>query len=175
MSNGYVYAARVPGDRLVKIGRTIRSPEERLSQLNNTSVPRDYENEFVLAVGDPVAVERAAHQILRKCRLRDNREFFQCSPRKARSAIRQAAAGVKGGDTGSIVKRVLVDPIRTLARCLFGTILAVSGLVLTTLLLFVFFVDPIARSSDHAATLLVPLVLSMIALVCGIGLMRKRS
>ena len=116
MRNGYVYAARVPGDKLVKIGRTVKRPEERLSQLNNTSVPIDYENEFVMAVGDPVAVERAAHQILEKCRFRNNREFFQCSASKARSAIKQAAAGVKERDTGSIAKRLVVNPVSTFAR-----------------------------------------------------------
>ena len=96
MSKGYVYAAREPGAREVKIGKTRKSPEVRLRQLNNTSVVKDLEYEFLLAVSKPDEVEKAAHAMLASCRVRKDREFFRCSPRRAQSVIKRAAGRVGG-------------------------------------------------------------------------------
>ena len=92
MPNGHVYAVRAPGDPRVKIGMTTRSPESRLRELNNTSVCEDFELEFALPVASPATVERAVHEALAARRVRDDREFFRCGPRRARAAIERAAA-----------------------------------------------------------------------------------
>lgn len=77
MTKGHVYAARVPGAREVKIGMTNNSPEVRLRQLNNTSVVEDHEFEYLLSVGEPGEVEKAAHTMLAYCRVRNDREYFR--------------------------------------------------------------------------------------------------
>ena len=92
MPNGHVYAVRTPGDPRVKIGMTTRSPESRLRELNNTSVCEDFELEFALPVTRPAAVEKAVHEALAARRVRTDREFFRCGPRRARAAIERAAA-----------------------------------------------------------------------------------
>ena len=76
MAKGYVYAARVPGEKHVKIGKTNKAPEVRRGQLNNTSVLADFEFEFVMPVRKPHDVEKIAHSMLADCRVRKNREFF---------------------------------------------------------------------------------------------------
>ena len=99
MPNGHVYAVRAPGDPRVKIGMTTRSPESRLRELNNTSVCEDFELEFALPVAGPAAVERAVHEALAARRVRTDREFFRCGPRRARAAIERAAAATATRDS----------------------------------------------------------------------------
>lgn len=94
MSNGYIYAAREPGTPEVEIGRTRDDPNIRLGQLNNTGRFKDLEYEFVLAVKDEVKAEKVAHDVLSARRVRKDREFFNCSPRRARTVMKRAAARV---------------------------------------------------------------------------------
>ena len=98
---GYVYAARVPGQPLVKIGMTRGDPDVRLRQLNNTSVVHDFELEFVQRARDPGAAEKIVHGALSERRVRSNREFFHCTPRRARAAIRRATLASERGTEAS--------------------------------------------------------------------------
>lgn len=130
MAKGYVYAARVPGEKHVKIGKTNKAPEVRRGQLNNTSVLADFEFEFVLAVRKPHDVEKIAHAMLADCRIRKNREFFLCSKRKARSAIKKAA--IESGRWKWIPNSV--RKVMNIVHCLF---LVLLGTFLVVVILFV--------------------------------------
>ena len=168
MTQGHVYAARIPGAREVKIGMTHNRPEVRLRQLNNTSVLNDHEFEYLLSVSEPGEVEKAAHAMLANCRVRKDREYFRCSERKARSAINRAAARVGGRNSGSMK----IGPGRRLLQLLIGTSLAIVGLVVTVVLLFVLYVDPVARN-DYAGWMLGFVAVSGILLWSGFNLMRR--
>lgn len=172
MSNGCVYAVREPGARDVKIGKTRQSPEARRSQLNSTGVLRTLESEFVLLVSNPDAVEKPVHRMLEGSRVRRDREFFRCSPRKARSVIKRATAQV-GSQHGMMncVRRSMVALYRSL-RVLVGSSLAFVGLALIALLLFVIFVDPLARDT-YAPQMLVLFVVSGMIMTAGVRMLRK--
>lgn len=75
---GYVYILSnpsIPG--LLKIGRTMDPPEQRLRQLNTTGVPLPFVLEACFLVANPEALEHAIHAVLDKHRPTQNREFFQ--------------------------------------------------------------------------------------------------
>jgi len=173
MSKGHVYAARVPGEPEVKIGKTTRPLDKRLSEHNNSAVLRDYEYEFLLPVNDPSAVEKEAHRLLKDVRVRKDREFFCCSPREAKKKIKKAAATVDKRSTGSLLKRLLLNPLRSLVRLLFGTALTISGLLVSLAVLSILYIDPVART-DYAEWMLAFLVGSGILLLSGFRLIRRR-
>jgi len=173
MSKGHVYAARVPGEPEAKIGKTTRPPEKRLREHNNSAVLRDYEYEFLLAVNDPSAVEKEAHRLLKDVRVRKDREFFCCTPREAKKIIKKAAATVDKRNTGSLLKRLLLNPLGAFVRLLFGTALTVSGLLVCLIVLSILYVDPVART-DYSACMLAYLVGAGILLRSGFKLCRRR-
>ena len=173
MSKGHVYAARVPGEPEVKIGKTTRPPEKRLSEHNNSAVLRDYEYEFLLPVNDPSAVEKEAHRLLKDVRVRKDREFFCCTPSQARKAMKRAAATVNKRSTVSLVGRLVLNPLGRLVRFLFGTALTISGLLVGLFVLSVLYVDPVART-EYVEWIPVFFLASGILLLSGYSLIRRR-
>ena len=74
----YVYILSnisMPG--LIKIGRTNRSVEERLKELNNTSLPTEFIVENTIETSDSKYLEKMVHKNFDKHRINENREFFR--------------------------------------------------------------------------------------------------
>jgi hypothetical protein len=74
----YVYILSnisMPG--LIKIGRTNRSVDERLKELNNTSLPTQFIVEHIIKTSDSKFLEKMVHTNFEKHRVNDNREFFR--------------------------------------------------------------------------------------------------
>jgi len=65
----------MPG--LLKIGRTNRSVDERLRELNNTSLPTEFFVEHTIETSDSKFLEKMIHKNFDKHRVNDNREFFR--------------------------------------------------------------------------------------------------
>jgi len=74
----YVYILSnisMPG--LIKIGRTNRSVEERLKELNNTSLPTQFIVEHTIETSESKYLEKMVHKNFDKHRVNENREFFR--------------------------------------------------------------------------------------------------
>lgn len=85
---GIVYVLSNPAfDNYVKVGRTI-DLEQRLRQLDNTSVPLPFRCVFAIEVDDEVAVERLVHQAFADVRVRTTREFFEIDAQRVISALK---------------------------------------------------------------------------------------
>ena len=84
---GIVYVLTNPAfDSYVKVGRTI-DLEQRLKQLDNTSVPLPFRCVFAIEVEDDVRVERLVHQVFADVRVRTTREFFEIDAQRIISAL----------------------------------------------------------------------------------------
>mgnify|MGYP002884194711 FL=1 len=70
----------------IKIGIT-ENLEQRMKQLDNTSVPLPFECFYAVDVEDAALVEKKMHQGLDDYRIRNNREFFNITPEKAKSLL----------------------------------------------------------------------------------------
>lgn len=85
---GIVYVLSNPAfDNYVKVGRTV-DLEQRLKQLDNTSVPLPFRCVFAIEVDDEVAVERLVHQAFADVRVRTTREFFEIDAQRVISALK---------------------------------------------------------------------------------------
>ena len=85
---GIVYVLSNPAfDNYVKVGRTI-DLEQRLKQLDNTSVPLPFRCVFAVHVDDEVAVERLVHQAFADVRVRTTREFFEIDAQRVIAALK---------------------------------------------------------------------------------------
>lgn len=84
---GIVYVLTNPAfDSYVKVGRTI-DLEQRIKQLDNTSVPLPFRCVFAIEVDDDVKVERLVHQAFADVRVRTTREFFEIDAQRIISAL----------------------------------------------------------------------------------------
>ncbi len=84
MAEGIVYVLTNPAmPGMVKIGRTSREMEARLSELYSTGVPLPFECAYAARVGDENKVERAFHQAFGPYRVNLKREFFSIEPEQA--------------------------------------------------------------------------------------------
>ena len=72
---------------LVKIGQTA-DIEQRLRQLDNTSVPVPFTCVLALEVEEPLEAERLLHEAFSDHRVRKSREFFRVSPPRVVAAMR---------------------------------------------------------------------------------------
>ena len=85
---GIVYILSNPAfDNYVKIGRTI-DIEQRMKQLDNTSVPLPFRCVFAVEVDDDVAVEKLVHQAFADVRVRTTREFFEIDAQRVIAALK---------------------------------------------------------------------------------------
>ncbi len=128
MAKGYVYAVRVPGDEAVKIGRTGRSFEKRLRELNGPGLKVDLVPEYVCKVSDPAWVEKCAHDLLKDCRVRPDKEFFRCKRSKAIRAINRAAKTARPHHARVVRRGSSSGLIRRLFSVLGGLACTVCGL-----------------------------------------------
>jgi len=72
---------------IIKIGIT-DNLSRRLRELDNTSSPLPFECFYALEVDDARGIEKLLHQAFYDKRVRQNREFFNCTPEQAKSALR---------------------------------------------------------------------------------------
>lgn len=72
---------------IIKIGIT-ENLSRRLRELDNTSSPLPFECFYALEVDDARGIEKLLHQAFDDKRVRQNREFFNCTPEQAKSALR---------------------------------------------------------------------------------------
>jgi len=77
-------------DGLVKIGLTTTSVEERIKQLDNTSLPLPFQCFYAAEVANAAVVENKLHKIFADKRVRSNREFFRVAANQVREAIQLA-------------------------------------------------------------------------------------
>ncbi len=73
----------------VKIGFTTTTVEERLKQLDRTSVPLPFECYYAAEVADARKEEQWLHSIFADRRVRDNREFFRLNPELVTLALKK--------------------------------------------------------------------------------------
>lgn len=78
----------------IKIGIT-ENLEQRIKQLDNTSVALPFECYYAVEVPDASVIEKKMHQGLDGCRIRQSREFFNTTPERAKSLLE--IAEVMGG------------------------------------------------------------------------------
>ncbi len=90
-TKGYVYILTNPSfkEDWVKIGKTSRSVEERVNDLDNTAVPLPFQIYATIQTAKYNEVEKMVHKMMDKLnehlRVRKNREFFNVTPEKALS------------------------------------------------------------------------------------------
>ena len=83
-----VYVLTNPAfDTYVKVGRTTNL-EQRLRQLDNTSVPLPFRCVYAVEVDDEMEVERLVHQAFADHRTRTTREFFEVDPQRVIAALK---------------------------------------------------------------------------------------
>lgn len=71
----------------IKIGRTDTSVEQRMRELDKTSVPLPFQCYYAARVEDYVKLEKALHTAFGDHRVRSNREFFRLDPYRAKVVI----------------------------------------------------------------------------------------
>lgn len=75
---------------LVKIGRTTTGVEQRIKELDNTSLPLPFQCFYAGEVENSSLVENKIHKIFIDKRVRTNREFFRVDPNQVKEAIQLA-------------------------------------------------------------------------------------
>ena len=89
----------------IKIGFT-DNLSRRLRELDNTSTPLPFECFYALDVEDARGIEDLLHEAFDDKRVRQNREFFNCTPEQAKSALKIAE---KMGGRDVTPKEVVVE------------------------------------------------------------------
>ena len=82
---------------IIKIGRTKDLPK-RLKDLDNTSTPLPFECFYAVEVDDAKTVEALLHETFDDKKVRPKREFFNCTPEQAKSALKIAEKTGGGKD-----------------------------------------------------------------------------
>ena len=90
---------------IIKIGIT-DNLSRRLRDLDNTSTPLPFECFYALEVEDAQSIEKLLHEAFDDKRVRQNREFFNCTPEQAKSALK---IGEKMGGRDVTPKEVVVE------------------------------------------------------------------
>ena len=89
--DGYIYCLTndaIPN--LVKIGKTARDPATRAAEISaTTGVPTPFAVAWSIKTRDMDRAEADLHKALHRHRLQKKREFFRCSPAKAKAAARK--------------------------------------------------------------------------------------
>ena len=85
---------------IVKIGIT-DDLSRRLRELDNTSAPLPFECFYAVEVDNARAIESLLHETFDDKRIRQNREFFNCTPKQAKSALK--IAEIMGGKDVTVV------------------------------------------------------------------------
>lgn len=86
MSIAYILTNEtIPG--YIKIGRTGTSVEQRMRELDKSSIPLHFQFYYAAGVNDDQKLERTLHEAFGDHRVRSSREFFRPDPFKARVVI----------------------------------------------------------------------------------------
>lgn len=92
MPDGIIYIlinAAIPG--YVKLGQTTTSVEQRMKELDTTSIPLPFECFYAARVRNVDFVEQRLHDAFDDRRVRPRREFFKIDPERIRSALELVA------------------------------------------------------------------------------------
>ncbi|WP_315922914.1 GIY-YIG nuclease family protein [Mesorhizobium sp. SP-1A] len=140
---GYVYILSnptMPG--IVKIGKTVRTPEARLKELNSaTGVAMPFKLETVVETKNPSLTERIIHEHLSSRRINQRREFFEVSVKDATRVATQAAkrthSRVYSGRQRKVKKSVhIAQSIASFAiftwTAMFSPALSIVGAIMCT-------------------------------------------
>lgn len=123
---------------MVKIGRTTTSVEQRIRELDNTSLPLPFQCFYAAEVGNSALVEGKLHRIFSDKRIRSNREFFRVDANQVREAIQLAELKdvtpkmdvvVDASDVQALQKAVATEERRSRLR--FTELGIPSGAILT--------------------------------------------
>ena len=123
---------------MVKIGRTTTSVEQRIRELDNTSMPLPFQCFYAAEVGNSLLVEGKLHRIFSDKRIRSNREFFRADANQVREAIQLAELKdvtpkvdvvVDASDVQALQKAVATEERRSRLR--FTELGIAAGAVLT--------------------------------------------
>ena len=79
----------MPG--FIKIGKTSVGVEQRIKDLDNTSIPIPFQCFYAAKVNKVDYIEKKIHYIFGEQRVRNNREFFQVDPNRVQAAIELVA------------------------------------------------------------------------------------
>lgn len=123
---------------MVKIGRTTTSIEQRIRELDNTSLPLPFQCFYAAEVSNSAVVEGKLHRIFSDKRIRTNREFFRVDANQVREAIQLAELKdvtpkvdvvVDASDVQALQKAVATEERRSRLR--FSELGIPAGTVLT--------------------------------------------
>jgi len=108
---GYVYILTNPSFRedWVKIGKTINI-DERLKNLDNTSVPLPFEVFATLKTEKYNEAEKLVHRYIQRftnLRIRDNREFFNVQPEVALEIFKDVALVIEDAEIDEVYKKTV--------------------------------------------------------------------
>ena len=131
-SVGWIYIAEnehVPGK--VKVGRTFRQPQERMSELAGTGVPGTPALVYAAMVPNPEQVEKAVHEKLSQHKVPDgtSNEWFKVSPEKAYAPVTASAPeiykeedpkGITENSKKLIFDETVPDPSRVIGRTIYN-------------------------------------------------------
>lgn len=113
-NSGFVYCLTVPRmPGVVKIGYTTKTMEQRLKDLDNTSVVEPLQLYYAGKVRNPLSVEKKIHEIYREWRIRPNREFFEVDADQVKRVIQLAEVASLGLEEEKIAEeepQVINDP-----------------------------------------------------------------
>jgi hypothetical protein len=99
MTKGYVYIlSNDYMEGLIKIGYTTKSIRERMSGLDNTSIPAPFRLRYAIETEDCEAVEKWLHRIFDDKRIRNNREFFEIASERVIAALKGPHSSYKEVD-----------------------------------------------------------------------------
>ena len=118
---GYVYILTNPSfpKDCVKIGKTSRSVEVRVKELDNTSVPQPFEIYATMKTKQYSDVEKEVHKIidtLTDYRVRREREFFYVSPEKALEIFRTIAKHIDDAEVIVYQNNQSIDPTKKTSK-----------------------------------------------------------
>jgi len=123
---------------MVKIDRTTTSIEQRIRELDNTSMPLPFQCFYAAEVSNSALVEGKLHRIFSDKRIRTNREFFRVDANQVREAIQLAELKdvtpkvdvvVDASDVQALQKAVATEERRSRLR--FSELGIPAGTVLT--------------------------------------------
>ncbi len=88
---GHVYILLNPSHKLLKIGKTTKTPEERAAELSSTGVPAPFMVAHSEKVSDCDLAEAKIHAELAAFRVNGDREFFSVSLKEAIGIVSKIA------------------------------------------------------------------------------------
>jgi hypothetical protein len=108
---GWVYVITNKAmSNLVKVGFTLKDPDQRANELNHTGTPHPYVVEYEILVDNPHDIEQATHKYLRV--KREGKEWFRCYPEEAIAWIKTAVGNGFYAENYKKADREFVEKIR---------------------------------------------------------------